>query len=324
MALDEHVARLIAGLQAQGLKSFEQMSVDEARGVVATFTGLQAPPEPVAQVHRAHYSSAGREQDLRIYVPEGEGPHPVVLYFHGGGFVAGSLDVVDEPARGIANATGAIVVTAAYRLAPEHRFPAAPDDAWAALRWVVANIADYDGDPDNLVLAGDSAGGNLAAVTALRARDQGGPRLRGQMLVYPVVDPEAQLPSRREFAEGYVITAAGLDWFWEQYLSAPGDLQNPYAVPTRADSLAGLPPTLILTTENEVARDEAEEYGARLHRDGVDVTTVRFDGLVHGVFWMSGAVPRSRELLSAVAEFVGTVTASAQPSARTTTPSLSL
>lgn len=324
MALDEHVAQLIAGLQAQGLKSFEQMSVEEARGVVATFTGLQAPPEPVARIHDDRYPSDGGEQNLRIYVPEGDGPHPVVLYFHGGGFVAGGLDVVEEPARGVAHDTGAIVVTAAYRLAPEHRFPAAPDDAWAALLWVADNIAGYGGDPDNIVVMGDSAGGNLAAVTALRARDEGGPRLRGQVLVYPVVDPVAQLPSRREFADGHIITAAGLDWFWRQYLSAPGDARNPYAVPARAHSLAGLPPTLILTTENEVARDEAEEYGARLHQDGVDVTTVRFDGLVHGVFWMSGAVPRSRELRSAVAEFVGTVTSSDQASARTTTPSWSL
>ncbi|EME65485.1 esterase/ lipase [Rhodococcus ruber BKS 20-38] len=307
MPLDHHVEQLLAGLQAQGLKSFEHMSVDEARAVVSTFTGLQAPPEPVARVEDQHYVSDTTELPLRIYIPENDGPRPVVLYFHGGGFVAGDLEVIDEPARALANDSGAIVVTATYRRAPEHRFPAAADDAWAALNWVADHIAEYGGEPDNVVVMGDSAGGNLAAVTALRARDRGAPALRGQVLIYPVIDPNAQLPSRTDFAEGYIITAAALDWFWEQYLSAPEDADNPYAVPSRAARSNGLPPTLLLTTENEVARDEAEQYGDRLRAEGVDVRTVRFEGLVHGVYWMSGAVPRSLELRSTVADFVRSV-----------------
>ncbi|KOS57370.1 alpha/beta hydrolase [Rhodococcus rhodochrous] len=307
MPLDHHVEQLLAGLQAQGLKSFEHMSVDEARAVVSTFTGLQAPPEPVARVEDQHYVSGTTELPLRIYIPENDGPRPVVLYFHGGGFVAGDLEVIDEPARALANDSGAIVVTATYRRAPEHRFPAAADDAWAALNWVADHIAEYGGEPDNVVVMGDSAGGNLAAVTALRARDRGAPALRGQVLIYPVIDPNAQLPSRTDFAEGYIITAAALDWFWEQYLSAPEDADNPYAVPSRAARSDGLPPTLLLTTENEVARDEAEQYGDRLRAAGVDVRTVRFEGLVHGVYWMSGAVPRSLELRSTVADFVRSV-----------------
>ncbi|OOL32578.1 esterase [Rhodococcus rhodochrous] len=307
MALDHHVEQLLAGLRAQGLKSFENLSIDEARAVVSTFTGLQAPPEPVARIDDLHYVSDTTELPLRIYLPEGVGPRPVVLYFHGGGFVAGDLAVVDEPARALANETGAVVVTATYRRAPEHRFPAAADDAWAALNWVAEHIAEHGGDPGSIVVMGDSAGGNLAAVTALRSRDQGGPALRGQVLIYPVIDPNAQLPSRIDYADGYLITAAALDWFWEQYLSAPEDADNPYAVPARAARLDGLPPALILTTENEVARDEAEQYGDRLRAEGVNVRTVRFGGLVHGVYWMSGAVPRSRELRAAVADFVKSV-----------------
>ncbi|MFC0446903.1 alpha/beta hydrolase [Rhodococcus jostii] len=311
MALDAHAAELIAGLQAQGLKAFEHSTVEEVRAVVATFTGLQAPPESVARVEEAHYDSGREEIPLRIYVPEGPAPHPVVLYFHGGGFVAGDLDVVDEPARAVANGAGAIVVAATYRRAPEHRFPAAADDAAAALQWVADNVETYGGDPENVVVMGDSAGGNLAAVTALRARDAGGPRLRGQVLIYPVIDPNAQFPSRREFAEGYVIGAGDLDWFWSNYLSSPEDAAHPYAVPSRAASLEGLPPALVLTTENEVARDEAEAYAESLRQAGVDTEAIRFDGLLHGAFWMSGAVPRSNEMRSAVVEFVKKVTVTA-------------
>ncbi|PBC49858.1 esterase [Rhodococcus sp. ACS1] len=311
MALDSHAADLIAGLQAQGLKAFEHSTVEEVRAVVATFTGLQAPPEPVARVVDAHYESGGAQIALRVYIPEGQAPHPVVLYFHGGGFVAGDLDVVDEPARAVANGAGAIVVAATYRRAPEHRFPAAADDAAAALQWVAANVGTYGGDPGNVVVMGDSAGGNLAAVTALRARDEDGPRLRGQVLIYPVIDPNAEFPSRREFAEGYVIGAGDLDWFWGNYLSSPEDATHPYAVPSRAASLEGLPPALVLTTENEVARDEAEAYAGALRQAGVDTEAIRFDGLLHGAFWMSGAVPRSSEMRSAVVEFVKRVTATA-------------
>ncbi|QYB07594.1 alpha/beta hydrolase [Rhodococcus sp. USK10] len=311
MALDSHAADLIAGLQAQGLKAFEHSTVEEVRAVVATFTGLQAPPEPVARVVDAHYESGGAQIALRVYIPEGLAPHPVVLYFHGGGFVAGDLDVVDEPARAVTNGTGAIVVAATYRRAPEHRFPAAADDAAAALQWVTANVGTYGGDPGNVVVMGDSAGGNLAAVTTLRARDEGGPRLRGQVLIYPVIDPNAEFPSRREFAEGYVIGAGDLDWFWSNYLRSPEDATHPYAVPSRAASLEGLPPALVLTTENEVARDEAEAYAEALRQAGVDTEAIRFDGLLHGAFWMSGAIPRSSEMRSAVVEFVKRVTATA-------------
>ncbi|HEY5855508.1 MAG TPA: alpha/beta hydrolase fold domain-containing protein [Aldersonia sp.] len=301
MTLDNHVEKLITGLAEQGMKSFEDMSIEEARAVVASFTGLQAPAVPVARVEDGHYVSDGVEIPLRVYVPDGTVPRPLVLYLHGGGFVAGDLSVVDEPARAIAHDTGAVVVTATYRRAPEHPFPAAADDAWATLQWVAAHAADYDVYPDDIFVAGDSAGGNLAAVTALRARDAGGPRLRGQILIYPVIDPAARFPSR---SEEYVITAAALDWFWAQYLAAPADTKHPYAVPSRARDLRGLPPTLLLTTEHEVARDEAEHYGEALRAAGVDVEAIRFDGLIHGVFWMSGAVPRSRELRTAVSEFV--------------------
>ena len=304
MPVDAAVQGLIDAMNQQGLKSFEQMSVEEARGVVESFTGLQKPPQEVATVVEAAYRGPAGDQDLKIYIPDAAGPLPVVVYFHGGGFIAGGLSVADEPSRAVANDAGVIVVAVSYRLAPEHTFPAATDDTFAALEWVAQNIQRYGGDASRMAVMGDSAGGNLAAVAAIRARDEDGPRLRAQVLIYPVIDSTAELSSRAEFKDGYVVTAAGLDWFWEQYLSSPDVAENPLATPSKAASLADLPPALILTTEYEVARDEAEAYGQQLADAGVETEVTRFDGLVHGVYYMSGAVPRSAELHDAVVKFL--------------------
>lgn len=308
MAVDEHVTQLLAGLEAQGVPPFSQMPLHQIRETIASFTGMQSPPQEVAEVIETEYRGvAGNSQPLRIYNPDADGPRPVVLYFHGGGFIAGNLDVVDEPARAIANATGATVVTASYRLAPEHPFPAASNDATAALQWVADNISAHGGDAENIVLLGDSAGGNLAVSAALRARDTGGPRVNGLVLIYPALHPNADLPSRTEFGEGFLIGAADLDFFWANYLQRPEDATNPYAVPSLAD-LAGLPATLVLTTENEVTRDEGEQFAESLRAAGVDCRNIRFDGLVHGVFWLSAAIPSGSELLDAASGFIREVT----------------
>lgn len=305
MPLDIAVQNLIDVLSKQGLKSFEQMSVAEARDAVDSFVGLQAPPREVARIVDTEYPGPGGNQQIRIYIPETlAATLPVVLYFHGGGFVAGGLSVVNEPLSALANDAAAIVVAASYRLAPEHKFPAATDDSFAALKWVAENIHRYGGDTTRIAVMGDSAGGNLATVAAIRARDEGGPTLCAQVLIYPVIDPTAKLPSRTEFKEGYLITAAGLDWFWQQYLASPSDAENPLASPSKAASLAGLPSTLILSTEYEVARDEGEAYGKQLADAGVVTKVIRFDGLIHGVYWMSGVIPRSRELHDAIVAFL--------------------
>lgn len=304
MTLDEHAKKLIEAMSADGPPEFRNMTPDEVRGAVETFTGLQAPSREVAQVLDRTYSGPGGELPLKVYIPEGQGPHPVVVYFHGGGFVGGSLNVTDEPARALAIDAGAIVITAAYRRAPEHKFPAATDDSMAALRWAKEHVKELGGDPNRLYVMGDSAGGNLAAVAAIRARDEGGPELAGQILVYPVIDSSAVLPSREEFYEGYIITAPDLDWFWEQYLRSPMDRDNPLATPSLANSHANLPPTLVVTVEYEVPRDEAEHYARQLKNAGVQVETLRVPGLIHGSYWMSGAVPRSREIHEAIVAFL--------------------
>ncbi|MBR0713906.1 alpha/beta hydrolase [Bradyrhizobium liaoningense] len=303
MALDQHVSELLAFLQQAGAKSFELMDIQEFRGAVGSAVGTQKPPQDVAKVHSVDIPGPAGTLQARIYVPRGQLPLSVVVYFHGGGWVGGGLDVVDEPCRALANKAGAIVVASSYRLAPENKFPSALDDAFAALTWVAQHIARFGGNVDKLFVAGDSAGGNLAAATALIARDRGGPKLAGQILLYPVVDAKSDYPSMREHAEGYFLHTAALSWFWEHYLSAAEDRNNPYASPI-AGNLAGLPRTLIVTMEYDPSRDEGEAYGAKLAAAGVDVRAVRMDGLIHGTFWSSGAVPRAEELYDEVANFL--------------------
>lgn len=304
MPLDPHTEGLLKALQDQGLKSFEQMSVEEARGAIETFAGLQAEPQEVKQVIEHSVDGEGGPLKVRIYVPEVAGPLPVLVYYHGGGWVGGSLAVVDEPCRALANRNGAVVVAATYRLSPEAHFPAATNDAYSVLCWASAQAAEFGGDPARLGVIGDSAGGNLAAVAALMARDRGTPVVKAQILTYPVIQRDGNFASREENREGYLLTTAGVAWFWDQYLARDEDASNPLASPIMAESLAGLPPALVMTAEFDPARDEGESFGHALEKAGVPVTIQRFDGLIHGVYWMSGVVPRSAELHETIAGFV--------------------
>src|SRR6266446_8604075 len=212
MPLDPTVAQLIHGLQQQGVQSFEKIGVEATRAAVDSFTGLQLAPGEVARTAEVSYGS-DPQQRARFYVPAGDGPFPVVLYLHGGGFVGGGLAVADEPARALAGDAGVIVVAATYRRAPEARFPAAHDDALQALEWVVKEVAEYGGDPQRIAVVGDSAGGNLAASVVNRARDAGEPQVRAQVLIYPLIDPIAGTTSRQECAEGYLLHLTALEWF---------------------------------------------------------------------------------------------------------------
>jgi acetyl esterase len=223
----------------------------------------------------------------RIYRPEsGEGESlPTVLFIHGGGFVIGSIETHENQARTICRDTRSVIVSLDYRLAPETKWPGAVEDSYAALQWTAANIADLGGDADRLAIAGDSAGGNLAAVTALLARD-GGPALCAQLLIYPAVDfdPDHPYPSRVDNAEGYFLTAEDMEWFSGNYVPEGTDPHDPRLSPLRAESLAGLPPAVVLTAEFDPLRDEGEAYAAALAAAGVSVKAHRFDGLIHGFF----------------------------------------
>jgi len=259
---------------------------------------MSGPGEAVAEVRDLAIPGPGGEIGVRLFRPAAEGALPLVAYLHGGGWVVGSLDGFDPLCRALANASGAIVASIDYRLAPEHPFPAAPDDALAAVRWLADQARELGADPERMAIAGDSAGGNLAAVTARRVRDEGGPPLRLQALVYPVCDSALNTPSYRAFEEGFGLTAVEMKRYWELYLDG-SDGGQPDASPLRAEDLRGLPPAFILTVASDVLCDEAEAYAGRLEAAGVPVALRRYDGAVHGFFrWLA----RSRLAHEAVAE----------------------
>jgi acetyl esterase/lipase len=305
VALDPDVQALLDGLAAQGAQSFEKIGVDATRAAVDSIVGLQLPSREVADVVEASYGPHP-EQRLRIHVPPGDGPFPVVLYLHGGGFVAGGLDVVAERASALALDAGAVVVTAGYRRAPEARFPAAHDDAFAALLWTARKIGTHGGAADRITVLGDSAGAMLAAAATIRARDEGAPAVRSLALLYPLVDVGAETVSRAEFAEGYLLHRAALDWFREQYLATADEASDPRLALLR-NKLSGLPPTLVVTVECDPLRDEGEMFAAALRAAGTPVRQERIEGLVHAMYWASAAVKRSSELHDAVLEHLQTL-----------------
>jgi acetyl esterase len=218
----------------------------------------------------------------------------LLVFFHGSGFVLCSLDTHDGMCRNLCAGAGCVVVSVDYRLAPEHKFPAPPDDCVCATRWAVQHAGELSADAARVVLAGDSAGGNLAAATALRLRDENGPVLQGQLLIYPVTDYiEPGTPSMTENAEGYGLTRAGMAWFWNHYLADPADGRHPHASPFQANDLSGLPPALVVTAEFDPLRDEGEYYADRLVQAGVPTQMKRWDGMNHGFFFFPGIVDKA-------------------------------
>lgn len=299
MPLHPQVDALLKNMAAAGGKAFHEMSVPECRAV---FAGLLAslPPSTakIASVVNKKIPGAAGEIGIRIYTPEGAGPFPVLSYFHGGGWVIGDLETHDGVCRELAAGAGVIVVAVDYRLAPEHRFPAAPDDCVAAVKWVAANAASFKGDATRLAVGGDSAGGNLSAVVAQTLRDSKGPALAAQLLIYPVtrVDGVAS-KSMVENAEGYLLQRKDMDWFCGHYLKSPSDGHQPKASPILAKNLAGLPPALVLTCEFDPLRDEGEDYGRALQAAGVKTTVSRYDGTIHAAFNFFNVIEPGRKMV---------------------------
>jgi acetyl esterase len=292
MPVDPQIQALL-DLRA-ALPPMHTLSVPDARKQFAAreIPGLRIPE--IAAVRQQDIPGPGGPLALRIYTPAGSGPFPLMVFFHGSGFVVCSLDTHDAMCRNLAAGSGCVVVSVDYRLAPEHKFPAGPNDCLEATRWAAAHAADLGADADRVLVAGDSAGGNLAAVTALRIRDEGGPPLAGQLLIYPVTDHHAaNWPSYTENAEGYGLTREGMQWFWGHYLADPADGAHPHASPFRAASLAGLPPALVVTAQYDPLRDEGEAYGERLRQAGVPVEIRRWNGTNHGFFFVPGLVDRA-------------------------------
>jgi acetyl esterase len=292
MALDPHLKTLLDQMQAIGAPPLHSLTPEQARTVMDGMVVMMGPGEEVASVEDRDLDVGGRSLRVRIYRPAGvgDGPAPTLVFYHGGGFVIGSLASHDRDCRALANRGACQVIAVDYRLAPEHPFPAAPEDAMAALDAIVAQAAELNVAIDHLAVGGDSAGGNLAAVAAIHARDAGIP-LRFQLLIYPAVaSAEHDFPSRNEDMTGFPLDAQMVEWFVTAYFpdGMPADWR---AAPMLASDHHGLAPALVLTAEYDPLRDEGEAYAALLEAAGVPAKATRYDGLVHGFFGMGALVP---------------------------------
>jgi acetyl esterase len=297
VALRPEIKALLERQAASGRPPLQEQTVSQARAFhVQDAPALNGPPVPVATVADRTVPGPAGDLPVRVYTPEGEPPFPVVVWFHGGGWVVGTLDTYDPLCRALAAATPAVVVSVDYRLAPEHRWPAAVEDAYAATLWASRHAAELGGAQHRLAVAGDSAGGNLAAVVALGARDRGGPAIGFQLLVYPVLDAAGDTASWAEYADGFYLTAAGMRWYWDHYLGG-ADGRAPDASPLRAAFFGGLPPALVLVSDHDILRDEGEAYAARLREAGVAATARRVPGVVHGFLRWGAVTPAVDEAI---------------------------
>ncbi len=285
MPLDPIARLLLDQIAASRVPSLEVLPVAQARAVFEAMSRSPADELALARVENRRIPGPAGEIPVRIYTPEAKGPLPVLAFFHGGGWVIGSLDSHDALCRTLARAVPAIVVAVDYRLAPEHPFPAGVEDSYAALCWIAENAATFGGDPARLAVGGDSAGGNLSAAITLLARERGGPTIVHQLLIYPVTDLRGDSASIRENAEGYFLTRGLMIWFGNHYIAAEHKLL-PHASPLLAPDLGGLPPATVITAEFDPLRDEGEAYAARLREYGVPVESTRYDGMIHGFITM--------------------------------------
>lgn len=280
-------------------RSFSELGVEAARKRLQLMTRKAKSPTPVGAVVNRAIPATGRDLHVRIYTPLGTGPFPLLVYFHGGAFVMGDLDTEDETCRAFCKEVTCLVVSVGYRLAPEHKFPAASNDCLAATRWVLENAALLNGDPARVALGGSSAGGHLAAVTALRLRDDGGPPLCGQLLINPSTDYHTPAtPSSITNGRGYGLTRDDLIWGWSLYLQDPIDATNPYAAPMRARDLSRLPRALVITAEYDPLRDEGERYAERLREAGTPTLTSRYAGMIHGFVHFRRVFPEGRSAMN--------------------------
>jgi acetyl esterase len=317
LASDTHALIRIAEL-AESTSFLSGMSVAEARAharLEARTTDPQ-PPIPMARVESLQAPGQGGPIPARLYVPGGlppEAPMPLTIYFHGGGWVIGDLDTHDGVCRFLAAAAGTAVLAIDYRLAPEHPFPAAVEDAWAGFAWAVANAAELGIDPARIAVAGDSAGGNLAAVVSLLARAGGGVMPAMQLLIYPPTDSAGDLPSRLLFAEGFLLTKGDMDTFERHYLPPGTDATDPRVSILLAPDLSGLPPAYVATAGFDPLRDEGEAYALRMREAGAQVALRRHPGLIHSFANLTAV---SRTARGAMLEAAGALRMGLAPVAR--------
>ena len=312
VVLDPDAATVFAAFQAANRPSYESVSPTVAREFYLAGRVVSNPEPPELQSAEPLSIPAPHGAiPARIYTPKtlrkNSGLAPCLVFFHGGGWVIGNIDSHDVVCRTLAHEGELIVVSVDYRLAPEHKFPAAADDAIAATKWVAANASKLGIDAAQLLVGGDSAGGNLAAVVALAARDGDGPKLAGQVLIYPVTDFAMTHPSHSEPETSVLLTHSVIRWFCNHYLGSAADIDHWKASPARAKTLAGLPPSYVLTAGADPLRDEGAEYAARLKQDGVSVTYRHFPGQFHGFFTMGKLLQQANVAASEIAVWLKAV-----------------
>jgi acetyl esterase len=293
MPVDAHIAELLAEAEKIDPRPLEALSVVEARARGGSVNVAPAlPPEPVAEVRDLVVDTLPPIA-ARIYRPR-TGTLPLLVYFHGGGWVVGSVTISDPFCRALANASGCAVISVEYRLAPEDRYPAAADDAYAATRWSADHASELGIDASRIAVGGSSAGGNLAAVVTLMARERGAPMIAFQLLHVPVTDHDFDTASYRANGTGFGLTRSGMRWFWDHYAPDPSLRDEAYASPLRAKDLSGLPPAHVVTAECDPLRDEGKAYATRLRQAGVATTYVEYPGMVHGFTAMATIIPMGR------------------------------
>jgi acetyl esterase len=314
VALHAQCKAFLEMLAAAGGPPLEQLPIEDARAVPKLMLELAGPEEPVASVEDRAIPGPGGPIPIRIYRPTHDPDLAGLLFFHGGGFVICNLDSHDRQCRQLARASGCTVVAVDYRLAPEHTFPAAAEDAYAATRYVAEHARELGIARDRIGVSGDSAGGNLATVAALMARDRGGPPLRFQLLIYPWVDMDDDSSSMRQYGHDHFLSREAIDWFAGQYFASTADRRQPYASPARAADLSRLPPAMVITAECDPLRDQGEAYARQLQAAGVPVELKRYDGMIHPFLSLGGVVDAGRTAIvdagSAVRRAMGTAAAS--------------
>lgn len=310
MTLDPQVAHYLQSTMKNNTSPNLILSIAEQRRLAELSAIADAgEPEQVEASENRLIPGPGGALPIRIYTPYNavQKVLPALVYFHSGGWVMGSIAGHDPICRKLANRAGCMVVSVGYRLAPEHPFPAAPEDCYAATSWVVEHADEIHINPTRIAIGGDSAGGNLAAAVALMARDRQGPLLRQQIIIYGETDYyDPGTTSYQTYAEGYGLTRAEMITFWDQYLARPEDCTHPYAAPLRANDLSGLPPALIITAEYDPVRDEAELYAARLQEAGVSTQISRYPGMIHSFFRMFTIFEQSHQALEEVSRTLRT------------------
>jgi acetyl esterase len=296
MPLDPQAKQVLEQIAALGLPPNHLVSPAQAR-INMKSRPRAAGPE-VARVEDRLIPGPDVDIPVRIYTPTGSGPFPILVWFHGGGWVVGDLETADPVARHLTVGASCTVVSVDYRLAPESKFPEPVDDCYAATIWAAQHAARLNGDPERIAVGGDSAGGNLAAAVALMARDRGGPALVFQLLVYPVTARNFDTSSYQQKGQGYNLTRDAMQWYWDHYLQNPADASHPYAAPLAAQNLKGLPPALVITGEYDPLCDEGEAYATRLQAAGVPTSCRRYDGMIHGFFGMSAVLDKGKEAIA--------------------------